>query len=252
METKNIIQALIIAFLTGVVGLFFQYIDPPTILTELWQRVFVGPWFVWLGAAGFGIYWLVRLLVKLHQDTTRTIPELLKANKELAGKELLAKTQSLEILLTASDLSLEQEKQNRVAGDDGLSDRINRLDIRTQKDLSDGLDTIKTQLLGVFKNEAHERTEGINAINRRLDVDFERVNKLDTSLPTLTLARIQELEKKLTTQISALDKRVEKIEPRSLLDMGPQKGVGLINAFRPGPSQAELLADAIKNRDKKT
>lgn len=247
METKNIIQALIIAFLTGVVGLFFQYIDPPTILTELWQRVFVGPWFVWLGAAGFGIYWLVRLLVKLHQDTTRTIPELLKANKELADKELLAKTQSLEILLTASDLSLEQEKQNRVAGDDGLSDRINRLDIRTQKDLSDGLDTIKTQLLGVFKNEAHERTEGINAINRRLDVDFERVNKLDTSL-----GRIQEIEKKLTTQISAIDKRVQKVEPRSLLDIDPQEGVGLLNAFRPGPSQAELLADAIKNRDKKT
>ena len=73
------------------------------------------------------------------------------------------------------------------------------------------------------------------------------MNKLDTSLGS-----IQEIEKKLTTQIIALDKRVEKVEPRSLLDMDPQKGVGLLNAFRPASSQAELLADAIKKREKKT
>lgn len=73
MNRKELATALVTAFLTGIVGLVFQYIDPPKLLIEIWQRMFVNIWFVWLAAVAFGLFWLTRFLINLHREMASRI-----------------------------------------------------------------------------------------------------------------------------------------------------------------------------------
>jgi hypothetical protein len=110
------------------------------------------------------------------------------------------------------------------------------------------LTELQAKLSEVIRKEAHERADDINAINHRLDLDPERMNKLETSLPNQIFGRIQEIEKKFTTQISALNKRVDKVEPPSALALGT--GTGLVNSIPRVPTSTEAALEAIIESNK--
>src|SRR4029077_17365258 len=168
------------------------------------------------GAAGFGVYWLLRLILNLHKQTNNVLPTLMTA----AADNMV---QALKLV--------EKESACRVLATDTLSNRINSLDTRFQSDLDREVGALHAKLDELNGKEARARTDGINAISHRLDLDFERMNKLETSLPNLTFGRIQEIEKKLTTQINALNKRVDKVESPPSLNMDTFKGLGLANSI---------------------
>ena len=234
MEKQDIIKSLVTAVLTAAVGLAFQYIDPPTILTEIWQRVFVGPWFLWFSAFGVGVYWFACFLMRLHRTTVDTLK------------------------------AVQQESGSRVAAIDSLSNRLNALETRFQKDLENGLFSLKGQLGGVIKNEAHDRNESLHALSRELEKHFERMNSIETSLPNRILGRIQEIENQLSAQISNLRQQMEKPVPAGLVNSETATGLGLLKPFptegRPGlvntplsgSTPKEKVAEALLEQKRKT
>lgn len=238
MEKKDIIKALVITVLTSIVGLIFKYIDPPTILTELWQRVFVGPWFMWLGAAGFGVYWFVRLIIKLHHDTTTAIPALIKSQNEPIQKQLMEKTSQFEILHTSSEISLSQEKLNRFAGDENLSGRLNTLEINLKQDLKRELSALQTELSKLIGEEGLVRNETSAEIDKRFKAESERITKIEASLQQV-IQGSKTTDLKRAGEITALNKRVGTLQPPPPLTLQNYKG--LINSAPPAPTPREGL-----------
>ena len=99
---------------------------------------------------------------------------------------------------------IEKESKSRVSAIDTLSNRLNSIDTGFSTELKNAKREISAELAESVRKEAKERTDGINALLRELEKHFERMNKLETSLPNQMSGRIQEIEKKLTAQISAL------------------------------------------------
>ncbi len=238
MEKKDITKAVITAVLTTIVGIVFKYIDPPTVLTEIWQRIFVGPWFIWLGAAGFGVYWFVRLIIKLHHDTTTAIPALIKSQNEPMQKQLMEKTSQFEILHTSSGISLEQEKQNRFAGDENLSGRLNTLEINLRQDLKRELSALQTELSKLIGEEGLVRNETSAAISKRFKAESERMTKIEASLQQV-IQGIKATDLKHAGEITALNKRVDTLQPPPPLTS--QSYEGLNNSAPPAPTPREGL-----------
>lgn len=249
--------AWIIPSVIALVGIALDHMDLASLLfSKIWNLLFVNVWYLWLAAAGLGLYRFVRLIQNLHNLTNKEIPALKTAHDENRSwtKELVDK-----------------ESRSRVAADDTLSARINSLDTQSRKDLTDGLTAARSQLSELVRKEAHERTGGINAILQRHELDFERMNRIETSLPQQFLGRIKEIETKLAAQITDLNKRLDKAEPPPALDLETFKGlinspshvptpdeafsdkglgVGLINSVPRVPTPAEAMAKAIMDRNK--
>ena len=248
----------IIPAVIGLIGLALDHADlASALLSKIWNLLFVNIWYVWLAAAAYGLYQFIQLIHRLHNLTNNVLPTLMKAQADNL-------TETLKVV--------EREAASRVSIDDSLSSRINSLDTKLQDDTKRGLTELQTKLSEVIRKEAHARSEGINAFQRELDKQFERMNDIETHLPRLVIKDIKEIETKLTTQITALNKRVDNVASLVPINMDTRKGqglintasrvptpdevvaqpgLGLINSIPPTPTPAELLADAVKKyRDK--
>ena len=160
MEAKDIVKALVTAVLTAIVASLFKYIDPPTVLTEIWQRVFVGPWFLWLGAAAFGMYWFVKFLISLHR-TTESNQELAKKTDKLLTAEMQTResreavlkkdvTNSINALIKSLRDRIEEVNKLRSSGDTDIRAALNHLGSQI-KELSNELSFVKAELQDVSK-----------------------------------------------------------------------------------------------------
>jgi hypothetical protein len=211
----------LIGVLLSFASLVLDHTDKASqFLSIIWNYLFVNIWYLWVVAAGYGLYRFVRLIQDLHNNTTKILT---------ADAENKVHTQKL----------VEKESASRVAATDDLSKRINALDTGFKKDLDREVGALHAKLDELIRKEAHERADGINAINRR--IEFERMNKIETSLPNQIIGRIQEIEKKLTAQISALNKRVEKVESPSGLNLETANRMGIINSTPPAIAPHEVI-----------
>ena len=217
--------AWIIPSVIALIGIALDHMDLASLLfSKIWNLLFVNVWYLWLAAAGYGLYRFVRLIQNLHNLTNKEIPALKTAHDE-------NRTWTKELV--------DKESKSRVAATDNLSTRINSLDTQSRQDLTKGLVEVRSQLSELLRKEAHERTESITAIGRRIDGEFERMNKIETTLPP---------------QIIALKNRLDKVEsppPTPLLNVDAAKGLGLINSATRTPGPLESLIDAaMKSKEK--
>lgn len=158
--------AWIIPSVIALIGIALDHMDLASLLfSKIWNLFFVNVWYLWLAAAGLGLYRFVRLIQNLHNLTNKEIPALKTAHDENRSwtKELV-----------------DHESKSRVAATDTLSTRINSLDTQSRKDLTDSLTAVRSQLSELVKKEEHNRTDGINALQRELEKQFERMNKIES------------------------------------------------------------------------
>ena len=234
---------VLIAFTTMIL----DHMDKANALfSGIWNYLFVNIWYIWVLAAGYGLYRFVRLIQNFHNVTNKVIPGLMTAHAEIMSR-------TVELI--------EKESKSRVSAIDTLSNRLNSIDTGFSTELKNAKREISAELAESVRKEAKERTDGINALLRELEKHFERMNKLETSLPNQMSGRIQEIEKKLTAQISALNERVKNVEPPRLTpntkndNITPTRpfvptpeglfGLGLANSTTKVPSSKGLLTTPV-------
>lgn len=226
--------AWVIPTAIALLGIILDHLDLATSLfSKIWTLFFVNIWYIWVVAAGYGLYRFVRLIQNLHNLTNNVLPTLMTADAENQVKTLKL---------------IERESASRVSADDSLSDRINSLDTKLREDLKRGLAELEKELSELVRKETRERTDGVNAHRHQHELDFERMNRIEASLPQQIYGRVNDLEKTLSAQIAALKNRLDKVESPT---PPPESREGLIQSASRTHSPLESLIDAaVKSKEK--
>ena len=75
--------AWIIPSVIALIGIALDHMDLASLLfSKIWNLFFVNVWYLWLAAAGLGLYRFVRLIQNLHNLTNKEIPALKTAHDE--------------------------------------------------------------------------------------------------------------------------------------------------------------------------
>lgn len=142
----------------AVAGLILDHLNlAGSVVFEIWQRMFVNIWFVWLGLSVYGAFRLVRFVLTLNRSITESLPAR----------------------LDTLDKRVETEAKSRVAKDDDLVRQIDKLDTRVAGELKDLREDARAEIAQAAQRESHQRADGINAVQRELEKTFERINRIE-------------------------------------------------------------------------
>lgn len=248
MTSKEIVPPTIAAIGAVVAGKIIDHIDTLKIIA-VWQDLFLDIWYVWLGVGVFGLSLLGHFLLNLHRNTKQLL-NIVGSVDEQAKVVSVLPVRITDIAQRIEQVSavLDKEMLVRDEQDQKISTDFNNLQIGITTIINHTREQLRTESSEAIQKETNQRIDGINALLRDLNEHFERLSNIETFLPREFSEGTKALETKLTAQIAALNKRMDKAEPPSALDLGT--ATGIINSFSPAPTHDEMIVQAIADRTK--